>query len=352
MISACLIVKNEIDYIEECIKCLKPYVDEICVTDTGSTDGTLEILEKYGCSVHHFEWCDNFAKARNYCIERAKYDWILSIDADEHIRSFDIDEVKAFAIDENVKKIGNINMVLPTGNMVNVSNLNIPRFFNRNFLKFDRAIHEYLVPVNKYFIAQYVDIPISAFHYGYLDEVFEKKSKNEKYEKMLIKCLDEKYDPYLQRHLVGSYFNLGKFDEAIAEANKFLEIKENNSYFFFTEVVTLKLRALGNLKKHSDAIKLASYFDRCKDDDEYMVYMAREYVEMKDAATALDIYQFLLNKPKLNFSRIIITINVADIFFNYGFYEDALTWYEKVNLDNNIANKIEACKAKLNEQNS
>ena len=45
-IAACLIVKDASEIIEKCLDSIRPYVDEINIYDTGSTDGTLELLEK------------------------------------------------------------------------------------------------------------------------------------------------------------------------------------------------------------------------------------------------------------------------------------------------------------------
>ena len=50
-VSVCIIAKNEEKYIEECLKKLQPYGFEIIVTDTGSTDRTKEIAEKYGVKI-------------------------------------------------------------------------------------------------------------------------------------------------------------------------------------------------------------------------------------------------------------------------------------------------------------
>jgi len=45
-IAACLIVKDSAEIISKCLDSIRPYVDEINIYDTGSTDGTLELLEK------------------------------------------------------------------------------------------------------------------------------------------------------------------------------------------------------------------------------------------------------------------------------------------------------------------
>ncbi len=85
VLSLCMIVKNEIQNLPRCLASVKPYVDELIVVDTGSQDGTPEIALQSGSKVKHFEWCDDFAAARNYAISQASGDWILMLDADEEL---------------------------------------------------------------------------------------------------------------------------------------------------------------------------------------------------------------------------------------------------------------------------
>lgn len=82
-VAACLIVRNEEDNLDACLEALEPWVDEICVVDTGSTDRSVEIAQGYGARIGHFEWCEDFAAARNVALDLAQSDWILSVDADE-----------------------------------------------------------------------------------------------------------------------------------------------------------------------------------------------------------------------------------------------------------------------------
>ena len=81
-ISVCIITKNEADKLEKCLLSLKKYNLEIVVVDTGSTDNTPAIIDKYADVSGSYKWCDDFSKARNYSISLAGNDWILVLDSD------------------------------------------------------------------------------------------------------------------------------------------------------------------------------------------------------------------------------------------------------------------------------
>lgn len=83
-ISACYIVKNEAENLVKSIKSLKNQVNEIVVVDTGSTDNTIAVARKLGAKVYSFLWQDDFSKARNFALSKAKGDWLILLDADEY----------------------------------------------------------------------------------------------------------------------------------------------------------------------------------------------------------------------------------------------------------------------------
>jgi tetratricopeptide (TPR) repeat protein len=78
-----MIVKNESAHLARCLSSAQPYVDEIVVVDTGSQDDTVAIAHRYGAKLFHFDWCDDFAAARNFSLEQVTGAWILILDADE-----------------------------------------------------------------------------------------------------------------------------------------------------------------------------------------------------------------------------------------------------------------------------
>lgn len=87
-ISVAMIVKNEESMLARCLESVKD-ADEIVISDTGSTDRTLEIARKYTDKIHtDFLWCDHFAKARNHVKSKTTGDWIFSIDGDEYCHDF------------------------------------------------------------------------------------------------------------------------------------------------------------------------------------------------------------------------------------------------------------------------
>ena len=86
-LSVCMIVKNEERFLGQCLASVKGLADELIIIDTGSTDRTVEIAREHGAQVGHFEWCNDFAAARNASIAPATGDWILFLDADEELSS-------------------------------------------------------------------------------------------------------------------------------------------------------------------------------------------------------------------------------------------------------------------------
>lgn len=82
-ISLCMIVRNEEEVLERCLNSVKKLCDEIIIVDTGSSDKTIEIARKFTDKIYHFEWCEDFAKARNYAFSKATSDYVMWLDADD-----------------------------------------------------------------------------------------------------------------------------------------------------------------------------------------------------------------------------------------------------------------------------
>ncbi len=98
-----MIVKNEKDVICRCLGSTKPLIDYWVIVDTGSTDGTQDIIKEFLKDIpgelHEYPW-KNFSYNRTQALELAKgkADYILIIDADdefEYPENFQWPDLKA-----------------------------------------------------------------------------------------------------------------------------------------------------------------------------------------------------------------------------------------------------------------
>jgi glycosyltransferase involved in cell wall biosynthesis len=77
--------KNERKNIRPCIASVKLVADEVIVADSGSTDGTLDIVREIGgCRIIEREYI-NSGNFKNWAIPQAAHPWVLIVDADERV---------------------------------------------------------------------------------------------------------------------------------------------------------------------------------------------------------------------------------------------------------------------------
>ncbi len=89
-LALCMVVKDEVNTISACLEPIIDQVDQIVIIDNGSTDGTLELLQKqYGITplsgILEEEYCFCLSDLRNRAFEEVETDWILTLDADERL---------------------------------------------------------------------------------------------------------------------------------------------------------------------------------------------------------------------------------------------------------------------------
>jgi glycosyltransferase involved in cell wall biosynthesis len=94
-VSLCIIVRNEEIMLERCLASIAAIADEIIIVDTGSTDKTIEIAQKFVEKVYNFKWIDDFAAARNYAQSLATCEYVCRWDADCTLRDGDISKLLA-----------------------------------------------------------------------------------------------------------------------------------------------------------------------------------------------------------------------------------------------------------------
>jgi glycosyltransferase involved in cell wall biosynthesis len=83
-VSVLLLTYNEETGIETCLRNVCSFAADVVVLDSFSTDRTLEICRRYPCRIIQHEFL-NFSEQRNWALQNIdwKYDWLLTVDADE-----------------------------------------------------------------------------------------------------------------------------------------------------------------------------------------------------------------------------------------------------------------------------
>ncbi|MDZ4793063.1 MAG: glycosyltransferase family 2 protein [Bacteroidota bacterium] len=83
-LSVIIVCKNEAAIIGATLESLQGLTDDIVVYDNGSTDGTPDIIRQYKATLHQGPW-EGYGKTKQKTTTLAKYDWVLSLDADERM---------------------------------------------------------------------------------------------------------------------------------------------------------------------------------------------------------------------------------------------------------------------------
>lgn len=205
-LSLCMIVKNESQKLPRCLEAVKSHVDEMMIVDTGSIDDTVEIAQSYGAKVEYFQWCDDFAAARNYAISKASGEWILMLDADEQLVVESTDFLAAIAAKPEI-----VAYLLPYTEAVEAINLTdsyrISLFRNIPELRYVGRFHEELKYDDRDRIGNAIGYlnGLKIFHYGFGEvertqknihrniPILERIRQEEGLSLKLLYCLAEKY---------------------------------------------------------------------------------------------------------------------------------------------------------------
>lgn len=90
LVTISMLISNRIDTVEKCFESFRPLLEQIpsefiAVDTVGDekSDGSVDVARKYADKIVHFEWCDDFAEARNAGLKEARGKWLIYLDDDE-----------------------------------------------------------------------------------------------------------------------------------------------------------------------------------------------------------------------------------------------------------------------------
>lgn len=262
-ISVCIIAKNEEKYIEGCLRQVLPYGMEIVVVDTGSTDNTKQIAQKYTDHVYDFTWVGDFSAARNFAASKASNNWILVLDCDEYIQELDMSKLR-MCMQKYAKNVGVINIlnVYIKDGKESMQPNEVPRFYNRNYYDYRFRIHEQITPKKAVDFNEVVletfRMPLSVKHYGYDISDSEMMKKQERNLELLKASIGENegMDDYLYFQIGQSYNVLHNYEQAILAYDMSLEINTNPEKKFLIICLESYADCLMKADRNEDAYKL------------------------------------------------------------------------------------------------
>lgn len=316
-LSVCIIAKNEENHIEECLKRLAPYDFEIVLTDTGSTDRTLAIAEKYTDRIYHFDWCNDFSAARNFCMQKASNDLILSLDCDEFVEDIDPPALLR-CMESRPDAVGRIRIRsrFTMDGRVTFEQTRVSRLVDRRQFFFTGAVHEQFSNRRSPNLPNKVyDAPVTILHVGYdlSDGAMQEKCRRN------IALLESELstqgpDPYLYCQLGLSYRRLGENEKACENFDAGLSLDVDPSLDYVRTMVESYGYTLLDLKRNREALGLSSLYETFAVRADFVFLMGLVY--MNNGLFDMAVAEFEKSTTMTEFS--VEGVNTYLAFYNMG----------------------------------
>jgi glycosyltransferase involved in cell wall biosynthesis len=257
LLSLCMIVKNEEKNIGECLKSAQGLADEIIVTDTGSTDKTVEIAQSYGAKIEHFEWTKDFSAARNHSISKAASRWIIWLDADDRLPRKTVEELRKSLNQETPNRVFYLvvcNSADEGKTGIRFSQIRV--FPNNPKIRFEGRIHEQILSSIRNLKLIEAKSPLEIYHTGYEDPalLIEKQKRNLDLFKEEFPD-PSKMNPNAMYHYAASHEIIEDYENALVWLKKALEKAKKEHYYEFEILIPQNIaRVLEHFNKIDEAM--------------------------------------------------------------------------------------------------
>jgi FkbM family methyltransferase len=222
LLSLCMIVRNNAGTIRPCLESIKPWIDEMIVVDTGSSDETPHIAAALGARVYQFPWPDSFSIARNESLNYARGHWVFWMDSDDTIPPACGRRLREMVLTETSSEtLGYVIQVHCPGrgedgdNEVTVVD-HVKLFRNRPDLRFEHRIHEQILPAINRAGGRVAFTDIHVVHSGYDHSPEGQQRKLDRDLKLLHLELQEwPTHTFTLFNLGMTYADVKRYDEAV-----------------------------------------------------------------------------------------------------------------------------------------
>lgn len=329
ILSICMIVKDEEKNLDRCLSSIKPLLNsdsELIIVDTGSTDRTVEIAERYSQRVYLYKWQGSFSDARNYSLSLAEGEYIFLLDGDEEIDNVEINKLSDEFKDINYKSYNTFTLKIKNYTDVNLKEYAVitqPRIFrNTPCFYYSGKVHNQPV-----FILPIKHLPIFITHYGYIMTEDIKDKKFLRTSNMLkLELQKNPQNIYYRFQLSTSYGMHGDLKEALNQAEIYLrkirtEQLVNDDYIMYYNNAAILYISSHLLKEASgicdEALAVSPKFI------DFIYYKALIYYETGELEDALEYTNKYLGLID-NFMDIDIASDGRYSFYTLGLKNDVL----------------------------
>lgn len=177
-LTVCLILKDEAKRLPGLLACL-PLADiEVVAADTGSSDGTPDLLRQNGIEPMRVDWENDFAAARNHTLRIASRSFLLWLDADDRVSPGFWKDLEGLI--QQGAKAHRLTVRSPREDGSCESFKQIRLFPNHRGVRFEGRVHEQLGTSLGRLGLPIVDSPPVIVHEGYADpgERMKKRKRN------------------------------------------------------------------------------------------------------------------------------------------------------------------------------
>ncbi|CAM4353490.1 tetratricopeptide (TPR) repeat protein [Paenibacillus endophyticus] len=262
LISLCMIVKDEELHLPRCLTSVQGIVDEIIVVDTGSTDQTVAIAERYGARVVLAEWEHDFAKARNTGLALAQGDWILFLDADEELDTHTGKQLLAEAcqpVQGLFLQIWNVTGANDDERGGTVHPV-LRMFRNDDLVRFEGSIHEQIAAslLRRWPRAVFQLTDTKIIHYGYRQDIVTQKNKLQRNMELLERAVQKEPDNSFHQYNIGvEYLRAGMPSKALEAFRSARQQQGFEQLSYAHLVVKYEVRSLLSLSQWAEAADIA-----------------------------------------------------------------------------------------------
>ena len=336
-ISICVIMKNEEKNMENFLSSIKKHFEgypyELVLVDTGSTDATLSIAEKYTDKIFHFKWIGDFSAARNFSLSCASNDWVLILDCDEYVEALDPRGFQAIIAyhPASVGMLSRKNHYEMNGTD-SVYTDDVERFFDRRLFHYEAIIHEQVRAIGSSDFER-VALPLTVDHCGYNGSIEDLRKKAERNNELLFKMLEENPDdPYLYFQIGQSYNMLRDDEKACYYYGKGLEYDVDPRAEYVQMMVIGYGYALLHLERYDEALQFQNIYEEFATSADFVCLMGLIYLRkgmiVQAMAEFLKATTFETASTE-GANSFIPTFNMGCINEVLGDIDTAVTLYQK-----------------------